>query len=143
MLISLKNLLKINLVLSFISHFHAIIFYVLCSSEKRSIYRYCLSIIFFLSSLFLPVIITLFSSTTITITGLAYLLAGVTLTCSVSVAEATLQVSVADISATLTCSVADSKATLLVSVDFLTTNTAKQEIWLALVVFWGAQLTLR
>ena len=111
MLISLKNLLKINLVLSFISHFHAIIFYVLCSSEKRSIYRYCLSIIFFLSSLFLPVIITLFSSTTIT--GLAYLLAGVTLTCSVSVAEATLQVSVAD-----------TQTTLLVSVAFLTTNTA-------------------
>ena len=122
MLISLKNLLKINLVLSFISHCHAIIVYILCSSEKRSIYRYCLWIIFFLSSLFLPVIITLFSSTTIT--GLAYLLAGVTLTCSVSVAEATLQVSVADISATLTCSVADSKATLLVSVAFLTTNTA-------------------
>ena len=61
--------------------------------------------------MFLPVIITLFSSTTIT--WLAYLLAGVTLTCSVSVAEATLQVSVAD-----------SKATLLVSVAFLTTNTA-------------------
>ena len=104
MLISLKNLLKINLVLSFISHCHAIIVYVLCSSEKCSIYRYCLSIIFFLSSLFLPVIIKLFSSTTITITGLAYLLAGFTLTCSVSVA--------------------DSKAMLLVSVAFFTTNTA-------------------
>ena len=98
------------------------IVYVLCSSEKSSIYRYCLSNIFFLSYFFLPVIITLFSSTTIT--GLAYLLAGVTLTCSVSVAEATLQVSIADISATLTCSVANSKATLLVSVAFLTTNIA-------------------
>ena len=45
------------------------------------------------------------------------------LTCSFSVAEATLTCSVSVAEATLTCSVDDSKATLLVSVAFLTTNT--------------------
>jgi len=109
MLISLKKLLKRFYLLSLIVMLLSFMFCAL--QKKRSIYRYCWYIIFFLSDLFLPVIITLFSSTTIT--WLAYLLAGVTLTCSVRVAEATLQVSVAD-----------TQTTLLVSVAFLTTNTA-------------------